>query len=128
MIIPQILYNILLLAGIPAAVLAGIAGVFLLRKGRRAGAVLCGLVMLAGVLGFILALTGTVVGHEMVNGLSYQGKRLTARQLEQLSDETLDWLAGINRLSPEEQMAISCCPADLIEVLGLDGEDAPAED
>ena len=35
----------------------------------RAGAVLCGLVMLAGVLGFILALTGTVVGHEMVGGL-----------------------------------------------------------
>ena len=40
MIIPQIFYNILLLAGIPAAVLAGIAGVLLLRKGRRAGAVL----------------------------------------------------------------------------------------
>lgn len=56
MIIPQVFYNILLLAGIPAAVLAGIAGVLLLRKGRRAGAVLCGLVMLAGVLGFILAL------------------------------------------------------------------------
>ena len=56
MIIPQVFYNILLLAGIPAAILAGIAGVLLLRKGRRAGAVLCGLVMLAGVLGFILAL------------------------------------------------------------------------
>ena len=49
-------------------------------------------------------------------------------ELQQLSDETLDWLAGINRLSPEEQMAISCCPADLIEVLELDEEDAPAED
>ena len=84
--------------------------------------------MLAGVLGFLLPLNGVLVGDGMVNGLSYQGKRLTARQVEQLSDETLDWLAGINRLSPEEQMAISCCPADLIEVLGLDGEDAPAED
>ena len=31
-------------------------------------------------------------------------------------------------LSPEEQMAISCCPVDLIEVLELDEEDAPAED
>lgn len=69
MIIPQVFYNILLLASIPAAVAACIAGVFLLRKGWRAGAVLCGLVMLAGVLGFILALTGTVVGHEMVGGL-----------------------------------------------------------
>lgn len=69
MIIPQILYNILLLAGVPAAVLAGIAGVLLLRKGRWAGVIVCGLVMLAGVLGFILALTGTVAGHEMVGGL-----------------------------------------------------------
>lgn len=128
MLIPQILYNILLFAGIPAAVLGCLAGVLLLRKGRRAGAVLCGLVMLAGALGFLLPLNGVLVGDGMVNGLSYQGKRLTARQVEQLSDETLDWLAGINRLSPEEQMAISCCPADLIEVLGLDGEDAPAED
>lgn len=128
MIIPQVFYNILLLASIPAAVAACIAGVFLLRKGRRAGAVLCGLVMLAGVLGFLLPLNGVLVGDGMVNGLSYQGQRLTARQVEQLSDETLDWLARINRLSPEEQMAISCCPADLIEVLGLDEEDAPAED
>lgn len=84
--------------------------------------------MLAGVLGFILPLNGVLVGDGMVNGLSYQGKRLTARQVEQLSDETLNWLARINRLSPEEQMAISCCPADLIEVLELDEEDAPAED
>lgn len=128
MIIPQVFYNILLLAGIPAAVLAGIAGVLLLRKGRRAGAIVCGLVMLAGVLGFLLPLNGVLVGDGMVSGLSYQGQRLTARQAEQLSDETLDWLARINRLSPEEQMAISCCPADLIEVLGLDEEDAPAED
>lgn len=128
MIIPQVFYNILLLASIPAAVAACIAGVFLLRKGWRAGAVLCGLVMLAGVLGFLLPLNGVLVGDGMVNGLSYQGKRLTARQVEQLSDETLDWLARINRLSPEEQMAISCCPADLIEVLELDEEDAPAED
>ena len=51
MIIPQIFYNILLFASIPAAVAACIAGVFLLRKGRRAGAVLCGLVMLAGCWG-----------------------------------------------------------------------------
>src|SRR5699024_1952055 len=41
MIIPQIFYNILLLASIPAAVAACIAGVFLLRKGRRAGAIVC---------------------------------------------------------------------------------------
>lgn len=69
MIIPQVFYNILLLASIPAAVAACIAGVFLLRKRQRAGAIVCGLVMLAEALGFILALTGTVVGHEMVGGL-----------------------------------------------------------
>ncbi len=75
MIIPQVFYNILLLASIPAAVAACIAGVFLLRKGWRAGAVLCGLVMLAGVLGFLLPLNGVLVGDGMVNGLSYQGKQ-----------------------------------------------------
>ena len=131
MIIPQLFYNLLLLAGLPAALLAILAGFLLWRKGRRAGAAFCGLIMLAGVSGFLLSITGVFAGDEMANGFSFAGERLTGEQMDALSDETVEWLNWYSRLSPEEQLAVSYVPADLLELLGYsDGDsgtaDAPA--
>ena len=133
LVVSQAAYYILLCGGFAVFIAGFVLLCYAVSEKKRLLALAGIFLLIVGLLAAGLTSEGKILGDEMANGFSFAGERLTGEQMDALSDETVEWLNWYSRLSPEEQLAVSYVPADLLELLGYyDGDcgtaDAVAEE